>query len=116
MAASGTQAVGHAEPAKKLFAEERETAAMNLRRGLFRLWLVVSALWVVFAVAFDWRSWSTAIGCLLDDTSSPWCKYWDLSDYAQGFLISFGPPFALFGIGAGLLWAAYGFVRDQRPN
>ena len=64
---------------------------MNLRRGLFRLWIVGSALFV-FAVAF--------------------VNYDDIEDWAslgRVAAFAFGIPLAILGFGTALVWALSGF-------
>jgi hypothetical protein len=65
---------------------------MNLRRGLFRLWIVGSALFVL-AVAF--------------------VNYDEIEDWAglaRATAIAFGIPLAILALGSSLLWALSGFA------
>lgn len=70
---------------------------MNLRRGLFRLWIVGAALWVL-AVAF--------------------INYDEIEDWASlarvaAFALSI--PLAVLGFGTALVWALTGFDAQRQP-
>jgi hypothetical protein len=73
---------------------------MNWKRGLFRLWLLLSVLWVAFMVyaAYD------------DYTHRPeqFARNWPKTTVA----LIVGPPFALFLLGYGLLWIGRGFRKS----
>lgn len=83
---------------------------MNLRAGLFRLWLVLSLIW--FCVHL-WRN--DAVGCLLSSGSGrPWCAYRDTHYYAT----LFGEASLPFLVGIGVLlaiWVIAGF-QPKNPN
>jgi hypothetical protein len=71
---------------------------MNLRRGLFRLWIVGSALFVL-AVAF--------------------LSYGDIEDWAslaRVAAIALGIPLAVLGFGTALVWALSGFDAEREPG
>jgi hypothetical protein len=82
---------------------------MNLRRGLVRLWLIASAVWVAF-----WL-WRADIPCMLGNTSAgerPWCT--DPLQYpgtvlADDAILVIGVPvlIGLLGLAGG--WIARGF-------
>jgi hypothetical protein len=61
---------------------------MNWTKGLFRLWIVVSALWIIFMLGF-------AAG------ENP--NFWQFA------LI---PPLAVLAVGAALVWAVKGFRKS----
>ena len=82
------------------FAKNEETIPLNWRRGMFRVWLVLSAAWImgwiieflVYGIQGGFRIWSDLLAIPI---------------------LLFGPPVALliFGLAAG--WAFRGFVPDQ---
>jgi hypothetical protein len=102
---------------------------MNLTRGLFRLWLVVSALWVAGCL------WHFDFSCFFGDY--PWCAWWIVSTtpidppqsgvqaylipltsmlsttYADVLAKTFGIPLAVFLLGFVLFWVFKGFRRDR---
>ena len=75
----------------------------NVTRGLFRLWLVASVIWLTVQ--------SVNIATLLIDPT------FDAADTRQallfGLIFAFGPPFALFISIGGALWVAQGFRRRR---
>jgi hypothetical protein len=80
---------------------------MRIERGLFRIWVVCSAVWIAY-----WLWW-LAGGCR-NYPIGTMCHGWllrelDLGEYVQlaGFVI--GPPVAVFAVGLGVLWAVRGF-------
>ena len=88
---------------------------MNLRRGLVRLWLIASAIWVAF-----WL-WRADIPCMLGHTSAgerPWCT--DPLDYpetvlANDAMLVIGVPLLIGFLGMALIWIARGF-RARSSN
>jgi hypothetical protein len=83
---------------------------MNLRRGLPRIWILLSAVWIVF-----W-AWQRNVVCELDlpyFDRGPWCVYqfYDWAIHAQTLAIILGPPVLAGFIG----WAALCFV-SRYPN
>jgi hypothetical protein len=91
-----------AVPRRSLGSQNEEISPTNWRRGMFRVWLLVSAAWIM-----------------------AWVIYLVLHVIHGGFketgeflavpVVLFGPPIALllFGIAAG--WAFRGFKVDDRP-
>jgi hypothetical protein len=80
---------------------------MNWRRGMFRLWLVASVLWIgLMSVAgyariiVPWRNGADFISIS--------------SDIAQFFAVAFGPVLAVLMIGTMVGWVLSGFRR--RPG
>lgn len=71
----------------------KKDKAMNVRRGFFRLWLVVSALWVVLALAV---------------TPSNTLR----SDFLIALLAAITPPLVLLVLGVVVAWALAGFKRS----
>lgn len=99
---------------------------MNLRRGLIRLWVFCSVIWiagVVIAGVYDPK--------LHPADPDPWAAYTGgsqateqefeqkadigttLSKYAR---IAFGPPIILLMFGVGIGWVAIGFKSDVAPG
>jgi len=70
---------------------------MNLRRGLFRLWLVGAALWVL-AVAF----------VNYDEIE-------DLASLGRVAATAISIPLAILGFGTALVWALSGFDVTRKP-
>jgi len=73
---------------------------MNWRRGLFRLWIVGTALFVL-AIAFISYSEIKA------HAEVPWAKL------EMCAAIAFGIPLAVLIIGASLVWAFTGFAAKR---
>jgi hypothetical protein len=114
---------------------------MNLRRGLFRLWIVGAALFVL-AVAFvsysdieeEFEDAASVIllpvphpevikrfqeGSLKPVTDPTLIKRLERTPNPWGSLaraagIAFGIPLAVLALGASLLWALSGFAAEQR--
>jgi hypothetical protein len=80
---------------------------MNWRRGLFRLWIVGTVLFVI-AVAFisygDIKGEFDAVAYVIEPTPAPWetLGWWAA--------IAFGIPLAVLVLGASLVWAFSGFA------
>ena len=74
---------------------------MNFRRGLFRIWVVVSGLWVVMMIILRYQ-----------DSSGP--SFW------QYAFITAIVPFAVLFLGYigiwALTWIAEGFKRRRQSN
>jgi hypothetical protein len=83
-------------------ARREEATPVNWRRGLLRLWFLLSAAWVM--------AWTIYI--LLDGLQGGFKSYRQLLVVP---ILLFGPPIALllFGIAAG--WAFRGFHVDKPP-
>jgi hypothetical protein len=85
---------------RRSFPSKEEAAPLNWRRGLFRLWLLVSAAWLM-----------------------SWAIYFILSAMAQAFhtigdflaipVVFFGPPIALLLCGLATGWALRGFRTEN---
>jgi hypothetical protein len=85
-----------------------ERTSMNLARGLVRLWLVPSGLWVLMIGWMMWPrgytlSWLLEFG--FTDFNGPSTTE-ALLDWAYLMLL---PPAFVFVLGAGLVWAVRGF-------
>jgi hypothetical protein len=75
---------------------------MNWQRGLFRLWLVASLLWVPLAIWLEWP-------CVYSGTACPV----DMGLAGLGVLIITVPLGVLLAL-LGIKWALSGF--RQKPN
>jgi hypothetical protein len=82
--------------------QNEEPVAINWRRGLVRIWLLVSAAWIMGWVIY-----------LLLHVLHGGFK--ETGEFLAVPVILFGPPIALllFGLAAG--WAFRGFAVDDRP-
>jgi hypothetical protein len=88
-------------PRRSFTVPGTEPGPLNWRRGLFRIWLLISAGWVM--------SW--AIYLIMYAVRSGFT----LTDLLVLPILLFGPPVALliFGVSAG--WAFRGFQPDDDP-
>lgn len=79
-----------------------EPAKINWRRGLFRVWLLVSSGWVM--------SWSIYLimGALREGMQA--------GDLLVMPILLFGPPVALLIFAVGVGWAFRGFMADDHAN
>jgi hypothetical protein len=79
---------------------------MELQRGFFRLWVVLSTLW-----AAGWIIYFATISVLQG-------YYTDSDFFTVGVfmmaLVSIGVPLALLAVGAGFAWAISGFNGPPR--
>jgi len=88
---------------RRFAAKQEEQMPLNWRRGMFRMWLVLSAAWImgwiiaflVYGIQGGFRAWS---------------------DFLAIPILLFGPPIAalIFGIAVG--WAFRGFVVDEQGS
>jgi hypothetical protein len=87
-------------PRRPLGVPQPETTPINWRRGLLRVWLLLSAAWMM-----GWIVYLTISG--LQGAFQKW------SDLLWMAVLLLGPPVALllFGLGAG--WAFRGFNPDE---
>jgi hypothetical protein len=88
---------------------------MNLRRGLVRLWVVASTVWVAF-----WL-WRADIPCMLGHTSAgetPWCTdqlQYSMSVGVSDALLVIRVPILIGLLGLTVAWITQGF-RAGRSN
>ena len=86
---------------RRPFATGEETP-LNWRRGLFRLWLLVSAAWVMsWAIYFILSAIAQALNTVGDFLAIP--------------VVFFGPPIALLLCGMATRWAIRGFRAHKEP-
>jgi hypothetical protein len=88
------------------------SGAMNFRRGLFRLWVVLSTGWIIGI------GWSSRIDCAFGGYSAPWCVGYGHDPYAlesaiRVHAIVFGIPLLTLIVGLALIWAMTGSGGDQ---
>jgi hypothetical protein len=71
-------------------------AELNYRRGLLRIWVVASVVWLTAVfISKDYSCWWR---------KGPWCGYWTLSTYLDDALILLRPPIGLFVAGQLIFW------------
>ena len=111
---------------------------MNWRRGLVRVWVVFSAVWVLASGGYELSRWvvysnearRTYPECVVATPPSPWCSDWTqfppydpFSQFIDGLprrpdiFIGVGlivlPPIMLLVCGAALGWVGSGFRRNS---
>ncbi len=80
--------------------EKRERAALNWRRGLFRVWLLLSAGWVMgWAIYLVMEGMQGGLSTRGDWITVP--------------IVLFAPPIALGIFGAAMIWALRGFLDRE---
>jgi hypothetical protein len=85
---------------------------MNWQRGLLRLWLVLSVIWIIVV------GWSENVRCAFGALSVWWgCHGYGRDPYAwesawPTHVVVFGVPLAILVIGACLFWAMNGFKSN----
>ena len=81
--------------------QSTEVAALNWRRGLFRVWLLVSAAWIMaWAIYLVLSGLANALNTAGDFLAIP--------------VVFFGPPVALLLCGLATRWAISGFKPDEK--
>src|SRR5262249_23230850 len=96
---------------------------MNVKRGLLRLWLFTSALWLISWAAYVWLSRiegaeDTIVEHFLafhTDFGSGWkaVSAFALGDYLSLAAIGIGIPLAVLIFGYSIWWVAAGFKRNN---
>ncbi len=83
---------------------------MNVRRGLFRVWLVLSIAWVAANV------WRLDFSCLRGaEKDLPWCEA-QAHSYLKVLSIMIGVPLAAFILGRVIGWIFDGFRSGANSN
>ena len=77
---------------------------MNFPRGLFRLWLVLSVLWIGGVVCLTWHD-------LQLPRSGPFNDLIADAVIGRGIKVALIPPVVILAIGSALVWAFKGFRR-----
>jgi hypothetical protein len=80
--------------------------ALRVARGLFRLWLVLSVLWIGGVVLAKWSTlisadWGEILNVAPWEEVPPWIF--------SAALLAFVPPALLLAFGSALAWAFRGF-------
>jgi hypothetical protein len=91
-----------------------------ISRGLLRLWVVASVLWVLVVGLVAWVAWPAhtdffdAFKSTLPD-APPWAQPDPLArnDLVLALCFAVVPPVAVFILGMSLLWAVRGFRSEQ---
>ena len=81
---------------------DNQPIAINWRRGLFRVWLLLSLAWIM-----GWMVYLVMFGIHGGFKND--------SDFLEVPVLLFGPPVALYLFGAIARWAFRGFAPDERP-
>jgi hypothetical protein len=90
-------------PRRSFGAQGGEPRPINWRRGMFRIWLLFSAAWMM-----GWIIYLIMSG-LQDGFKTP-------GDLIAVPVVLFGPPIALFAFGIAAGWAFRGFADDSQPG
>jgi hypothetical protein len=90
-------------PRRQFGAQEDEPTQINWRRGMLRIWLLLSAAWIMGWIIY----------LLISGIQG---EFKTIGDYLVIPVLLFGPPIALllFGLAAG--WAFRGFKMDDSPS
>jgi hypothetical protein len=88
---------------RPLLEPQEETTPIHWRRGLLRVWLLVSAAWIM--------GW--AIYAILHAMSD---GFKTLGDFLSIPVVFFGPPVALLLFGLATAWAFRGFKTDGQSS
>lgn len=102
---------------------------MNLKRGLLRIWLVASGMWLVGWFLYIWATCDLkhVPGDQPDNSYVTLCytgfsgwmtqvRYFTIWDYASIILSGIAVPVAAFILGICTFWAAAGFKTRQQPK
>jgi hypothetical protein len=88
----------------------QETRELNLRRGLFRIWITGSIAWVAFTI------WHSPLArdlseIFFSERTFRFTLLWSTSENIDQVLWIIGPPFAVLLAALSLRWIAKGFRR-----
>lgn len=90
-------------PRRSFGVKEDDPTLVNWRRGLFRVWLLISAAWmmgwIIYLVMYGIRGGFRTTG-----------------DFLELPVLLFGPPIALFLFGVAAGWAFRGFKAENGPS
>jgi hypothetical protein len=87
-------------PRRPVGSNENEKIPVNWRRGLFRVWLLISAAWI-----FAWTI-ELILNGIQGDFKTP-------GDFLQIPVLLLGPPIAVLILGVATGWALRGFSVDR---
>lgn len=85
---------------------------MNWRRGLFRVWILTSILWVASCPLLA-RPHAWSVDCVYPTSSILWCEAFGRSDLPRLLRWMAAVPFALLMAGIAILWTIKGFRSNQ---
>ena len=86
---------------RRFTLEKEKPVAVNWRRGMFRLWILVSSAWIMGWVIYF------AIKFMSGEFASP--------QISVVPVVLLGPPLALLLFGIATRWAIRGFEANDRP-
>lgn len=89
-------------PRRLLQAEEKNAVPVNWRRGMFRVWVLFCAAWLM-----GWAIYLTMYGLHGGFKTN--------GDLLVIPVLLFGPPIAMLLFGLAAAWAFRGFKVDQSP-
>jgi hypothetical protein len=100
----GTTPVAHfGIPRRSLSAKDEEILAVNWRRGLFRVWLLFCAAWlmgwIIYFIMYGLHGGFKTTG-----------------DFLEIPVVLFGPPIAMLLFGLAARWAFRGFKAEMNPS
>lgn len=93
---------------------------MNTQRGLLRIWMIASVIWIIYLAWDFWQSCrlipGTGRGALWCDTGQDdWLtelKNIGLMDYGRGAVMALTPPIISLILGFAIAWTIKGFRKD----
>jgi hypothetical protein len=90
-------------PRRPIDGRGNESPPVNWRRGLYRIWLLVSAAWIL--------AWTIAL--ILNGIEG---NLKTAGDFLEIPVLLFGPPIAVFILAIAAAWAFRGFRVDDTPS
>ena len=93
----------HGMPRRPFEPSGPTKSPINWRRGLFRIWLLISAAWIMAWIIY----------LIMDGIQGGFRTTGDLLVVP---ILLFGPPVALWLLGVATGWAFRGFVADETAN
>ena len=93
---------------------------MNIRRGLFRVWILASACWITGYIWYFWahcfRLQDDTLMCMESYGYDDWAKplsYFTFIDYLRIAGIVLSGPVIVIALGAAISWAVTGFRQKS---
>jgi len=90
-------------PRRPINARENEKPPVNWHRGLYRIWLLISAAWIL--------AWT--IELILNGIEG---NLKTAGDFLEIPVLLFGPPIAVLILAVAAAWAFRGFRIDDTPS
>ena len=87
-------------PRRAVLVKSEEPVSINWRRGLFRVWVLISIAWIM--------GWIIYLGL-----RGLHGGFQESRDYLEVPILLFGPPLALWLFGAAAGWAFRGFGAES---